>query len=456
MKHKLLLAFTVLTSLVFANPTTLTAQTGRRISLKEAIELSLKNSKELRVSKSKIDEAAAKLREAVERRLPEASVSAAHIRLNRPGFDLKTKSASSNGGGSGSSGAAQQGAGGAPSSASYALLNAALPIYAGYQIRYGIESSKYLEEAARLDADNDRGAVVLNTINAFDNLYKARAAVDLVNESLEGARQRVKDFSNLEKNGLLPRNDLLKAQLQQSNTELSLLDAENNWRLANINMNLMLGLADTTVLTVNETDLLGSPAPLKTVEEYVQLSAQNRKDVAALSYRKKAAETGVKAAKGASQPSVALTGGYVALAVPQIVTVTNAVNIGVGVKYGLSSLWRNAGVEEAKAREKQIEASAEILSDNIRLQVNQAYQNYLSAQKKIDVYQTAIAQAEENYKIVRNKFQNQLATTTELLDADVARLQARLNGAFAKADASVAHRKLLQTAGLLLNTTETK
>jgi outer membrane protein len=72
------------------------------------------------------------------------------------------------------------------------------------------------------------------------------------------------------------------------------------------------------------------------------------------------------------------------------------------------------------------------------------------------VYQTAIAQADENYKIVRNKFQNQLATTTDLLDADVAQLQARLNSAFAKADASVAYNKLLQTAGLLLNTTETK
>ncbi|MCW3110312.1 MAG: TolC family protein [Segetibacter sp.] len=453
MKHKFLSAFVILLFTVFTNNNQLLAQQGRAITLKEAIDLSIKNSKQLKGSEAKIEEATAALREAVERRLPEAGVTASHIRLNSPNIDVKVKSNNTSGG-TGSGGTQQEN--GKPSSATYGLLNASLPLYSGLRIRYGIESSKYLEEAARLDADNDREAVVLNTINAFDNLYKSRAAVDLVNESLEGARQRVKDFSNLEKNGILPRNDLLKAQLQQSNTELSLLDAENNWRLANINMNLMLGLPDTTVLSVNETDLQSAAVQLKTVEEYVQLSSQNRKDVAALGYRKKAASTGVKAAKGGMYPSIALTGGYVAADIPNIFTVTNAVNIGVGVQYSLSSLWKNSQVDQAKAREKQVAASEEMLYDNIRLQVNQAYQNYLLAQKKIEVYQTAIAQAEENYKIVRNKFQNQLANTTDLLDADVAQLQAKLNAAFAKADASVAYNTLLQTAGLLLNQTETK
>jgi outer membrane protein len=218
----------------------------------------------------------------------------------------------------------------------------------------------------------------------------------------------------------------------------------------------MLGLPDTIVLAANENDLQLSDVQLKPVEEYVQLSTQNRKDIAAVGFRKKAANTGIKAAKGENLPSVALTGGYIAANIPNVFTVTNAVNIGVGVKYSLSSLWKSSHIDQAKAREKQVEASEEVLNDNVRLEVNQAYQNYLSSRKKIEVYQTAIAQADENYKIVRNKFQNQLATTTDLLDADVAQLQARLNSAFAKADASVAYNKLLQTAGLLLNTTETK
>jgi outer membrane protein len=453
MKHKFLFARTILVASIFINSTLVLAQPGRSITLKEAIDLSIKNSKQLKGSKARIDEATAALKEAVERRLPEAALSASHLRLNSPNINVKIKSANTNGSGTGTTDPASAGK---PSSATYGLMNASLPLYAGLRIKYGIESSKYLEEAAKLDADNDREAVALNTINAFDNLYKSKAAVDLVNESLQGARQRVKDFSNLEKNGILPRNDLLKAQLQQSNTELALLDAENNWKLANINMNLMLGLADSTLLNVNETDLHPGAVQLLPVDEYVQLSMQNRKDIAAVSLRKKAASTGIKAAKGGSYPSIALTGGYVAANIPNVFSVTNAINIGVGVQYSLSSLWKNAQVEQAKAREKQVEASEEMLADNVRLEVNQAYQNYLSSKKKIEVYQTAIAQAEENFKIVRNKFQNQLSTTTELLDADVAQLQARLQAAFAKADALVAYNKLLQTAGLLLNEVNTK
>jgi outer membrane protein TolC len=246
----------------------------------------------------------------------------------------------------------------------------------------------------------------------------------------------------------------LKAELQASNIELSLLDAENNWKLANINMNLMLGLPENTALTT-DVKSLQSTTQLKGVEEYVQIGLQNRKDVAALSFRKKAASTGVKAAKGEAYPSIAVTGGYVAANVPNLVTITNAVNIGIGVQYNLASIWKNnTKLEQARAREKQVSANEEILLDAVRLQVNQSYQNYLLSQKKIEVYQKAVAQAEENYKIVKNKYDNALATTTDLLDADVAQLQARLNYAFSQSDASVAYSKLLQTAGLL--TTQAK
>ena len=73
----------------------------------------------------------------------------------------------------------------------------------------------------------------------------------------------------------------------------------------------------------------------------------------------------------------------------------------------------------------------------------------MSNRKKIDVYAKAVTQAEENYRIVRNKFNNALATTTDLLDADVAQLQSRLSYTLARADAFVAYNRLLQTAGIL-------
>ena len=72
--------------------------------------------------------------------------------------------------------------------------------------------------------------------------------------------------------------------------------------------------------------------------------------------------------------------------------------------------------------------------------------SFTSAQALVDQ-----EQARENYRIVKNKFDNSLATTTELLEADVAQLQATLSYTLARADAFVAYNKLLQTAGLLNN-----
>lgn len=414
------------------------------LTLPQAIDLSIKNSKQLKGSAAKIEEATAALKEAVERRLPDASVSGSYLRLNNPNIDLKTKKDNSSGGGTTTTTESPK-----PSQAMYGIANVSMPIFSGFRIKYGIESAKYLEQAAKLDADNDKEAIVLNTIDAYNNLYKSKAAVDLVNENLQSAKERATQFSSLEKNGLLPRNDLLKSQLQVSNTELSLLDAQNNWKLANINMDLMLGLPETTELVIDSTSLLAI-TDVKTVEEYVQMALQNRKDLSALDYRKKAAGTAVKATKGEKYPSLAVTGGYIAANIPSVLSVTNAVNIGIGVQYSLSSLWKNGSkVKQAEAREKQVAANEELLSDAIRLQVNQAYQNYLVSRKKIDVYETAIAQATENYRIIKNKYENSLATTTELLDADVAQLQARLNYAFAQSDAVVAYNKLLQSAGVL-------
>ncbi|RYY67157.1 MAG: TolC family protein [Chitinophagaceae bacterium] len=412
----------------------------RPLTLQEAIDLSVKNSKSLKGSEARIAAAQAAVAEARDRRLPDASVSGSYLRLNKPTVNLKTAQSSS-GGGSGEKAS--------PNSAAYVMGNVSLPLYAGGRINYGIQSSQFLEKAARLDAEGDRDEIVANTIDAYNNLFKARAVLLLVDSNLATARERVRELGNQERQGLLARNDFLKAQLAQSNTELALVDAQNNWQLANINMNLMLGLADSTELLPDSASLR-TPVTVKPMADYVQDGLRGRSEVEALGFRRQAAAIGVKAALAERLPSVALTAGYVALDVPKVLTVVNAVNIGLGVKYDIGSLWKNkARVQAARAREAEAAAGIEQLGDAIRLQVSQRYLAYLTARKKIEVNATAVAQAEENNRVIRNKFNNQLATTTELLDADAALLQARLNHAFAQNDAVVAYYRLLQVSGNL-------
>jgi len=420
----------------------MTAQEKKTLSLNEAIDLGLQNSKLLKINQAKIEEATAAAKEAVEKRLPDAKASASYLRVNAVNVDLKTKSNS----GGGTTPPVEQ-----PkvSQALYGLMNVSLPIYTGGKIRYGIESSKFLEKAAMLDAESDKDEVIQNTIEAFANLFKAKTAVRLVQENLNEAQQRTKELTGMEKNGLLPRNDLLKAQLRESNMEYNLSDAENSWQLANVNMNLMLGLPTITELIL-DTANLGKKEDNRVLDDFLNAARINRKDIAAVDLRKKAAESGVKSAKGDLYPSLALTGGYIGLDIPDFLSIPAAMNVGVGVSYNIGSLWKNkAKVQQAEARVKQLTFTEAMMDDNMQLEINKSYLSLMTNRKQIEVSAKAVEQAEENYRIVKNKFDNSLATTTDLLDADIAQLQARLSYTLSRADAFVAYHKLLQTSGLL-------
>lgn len=441
MKHKLTGFFI----LFFLFSLSVQAQEHRTLTLNDAIDLSIKNSKQLKSSQAKIEEATAALTEAHEKKLPSASVSGSYLRLNSANFDLKTKNNNNNGGGNGGNTNETP----KVSQAVYGLLNISLPIYTGGKIKYGIESSTLLEKAAKLDADYQKDEIIQNAIEAFANLFKANSAVRLVNENLLQAQERAKELSNLEKNGLLPRNDLLKAELQTSNIELRLLEAQNNLDVANLNMNLMLGLADETILTL-DTSGIAKANDDRGLVDYIQAALQGRKDVAALDYRKKAAESNVKMIESEKYPSIQLTGGYIAADIPKLLTVTNAINVGVGVSYNIGSLWKTkAKVQQAEARVRQMTLAQSLMEDQVRLQLNKDYLNLMSNRKKIEVYAKAVEQATENYRIVKNKFDNNLATTSDLLEADVAKLQSTLSYTLARADTFVAYHKLLQSAGLL-------
>lgn len=416
---------------------------GRKISLEEAIDLSLKNSKPLKAAQARIQQASANTTISKQKQLPDLSISGSYLRVTQPNIVQAHPPSTP----------------GTPISVNqvaYGLANLSVPIYSGNKLQYGIKSSEFLEKAAMLDADQDKDAVILNTIDAFSNLYKARANLRVIQQNLAQSKSRDVDFANLEKNGLLARNDKLKALLQTANIELNLADVENNLKVTMVNMNIMLGLPEVTVLVPDSTSLV-DPGSVKSIQDYEQLALQNRKDMQALGYRKQASQIGIKTAKADYFPSFSLSGGYVALDVPDFITVTNAFTFGVGLSYNVSSLWKtNAHVSEAKAKLAEVQANEEELNDNIRSQINQAYEALLTAQKKIEVSQVAIENGKENYKIVKNKYDNSLLTVTDLLDANALMLQSEISFELAKADAIVAYNVLLERSGVLAITRNIK
>jgi outer membrane protein len=413
------------------------AQEKKQLSLDEAVQLGIQNSKSLKIDAAKIEEATADLLAAKNRQLPDLSVSGSYLYLPiKPTIDLKIPGVASAGG---------------PSvhQVAYGSANLSIPIYSGGRIKYGIQSAKYLVEASKLSTENDKVAIAYNVAQAYNNLFKANQSIKVLEENLSASQKRDETFLKLENNGVIARNDRLKANLQTSNIELQLLEAKNNYNIANINMDLLLGLPEATEIEVDQ-QYIDEADDVKPVDFYLNEARENRKDLQALDQQRKAAELGTRSAKAENLPSIAFTSGYVAADIPKFLTIYNAVNVGVGVSYNLSNLWKeNSALKQSKAREMQLSATNELLNDNIKLDVNREFQNTDYSKKRIAVFEKAAVQANENYRITKNKYDNGLATMTELLDADAAQISANVGVINAKADAALAYRKLLQTTGTL-------
>ncbi|SFH77403.1 TolC family protein [Halpernia frigidisoli] len=431
--NKSLFAFTLFLGFSFLN-----AQETKMLTLDEAIEMGIKNSKNLKIDQAKISQATADLLEAKNRKLPDFNLSGSYLRLTNANVDLKFLNPTS--GNKTPS----------PSSALIGQANLSLPLYAGGRIKYGIQSAEYLMEASKLKNENNQQAVTYNIAQAYNNLFKANQAIKVLEENLSASAKRDETFLKLENNGLLARNDRLKANLQTSNIELQLLEAQNNYSIATINMDLLIGLKENTILQV-DPNYISEQKDLNFVDYYLTQAQQNRKDLQSLAMQRKAAELGTKSAKAEYLPSIALTGGYVAADVPKVLTVYNAVNVGLGIKYNLGNLWKkNSGYIKSQAIEEELAANNELLDDQIKLEVSRDYQNLNFSNQKIKVYQKAQEQAAENFRITKNKYDNGLSNITDLLDADAANTSAEVNIVNAQADAALAYRKLLQTSGILI------
>jgi len=422
------------------------AQTVKKLTLKEALDLGVTNSKELTISSEKVKEAQAKVSEAKDKVWPEVGVSGMYLHVNTPNIKLPASTTDSNNGDSGS--------GGLSSLTNLhniflGQVSASMPIFNGFKIRNNRIMSEYLAEAAKYDDQTSKNEVLVNTAKALYQYYAVNETRRAIEENLKHETQRVAEFKNLETQGLLPRNDRLKAELQANNVELALTEANNSVQLAEYNIVILLGLPDDTKLELDTTGMF-ELAKLTTWDEYLQSGLTNRTELKSAGLQMKASNAAYKSAKGNALPTVALTAGYINLYIPDVATITNALNAGVSVKWSITgAIHAKHGTQEAKARLAQTEASEKLTQDHVKVEIRQKYLKCQESLDKLAITERAIAQAEENFSISQNKYKQGLLILSDYLDADVALLQARINYATAKSDSMIAYYELQESTGTL-------
>jgi outer membrane protein len=422
----------------------LQAQSVKRLTLKEAIDLGVLNSKQLIVSNAKIKEAQAKLQQAQDKVIPEVGVSGTYLHLNTPNVSFSQES-SSNGGSSDSPLASLA------NLQDVALLqvSASWPVFNGFKTRNTKIMNEYLEQAAQYDAQTTKSNVALTTAKAIYQYYELLETRRTIEENLKQEHQRVVEFKNQEAQNLLARNDRLKAELQMNNVELALTEVNNNVKLAEYNLAILLGLPDETIVEIDTVGMF-ELAKLTTWDEYLQTGLANRTELKSATVQVKAGESGYKIARANRLPTVALTAGYVNAFIPNIVNITNALNGGVSLKYSITgAIHASHGMQEARARVEQAEASRQIMTDQVKVNIREKYLNCQKSLEQLAITEKAIEQAEENFQISQNKYKQGLLILSDYLEADVALLQARINYATTRAESMIAYYELQESVGTL-------
>ncbi|HXB44277.1 MAG TPA: TolC family protein [Puia sp.] len=417
------------------------AQT-KTLSLEEAVTLGVQNSKQLKLSRSKIDQAVNQLAESKDAALPSAKVSAGYShalmlarKLSIPGDTAKSGTIKFP----------------FDNTLYQATLSINEPIFAGHQYRYAKQSADLLIKMSKLDADKDKDEVIFTVINAYLNFYKIKQNQVIVQQNLDDIQSKLDEITKYASQGLATQNDVLRYQLQKSNTELTIIELENNRAIANYNMNILLGLADSTTLQVQ--DVRYKLITENDFNQYMQQALRDRKEFGSIDYQSQIAEVNIKKIHDQQLPMVGVGGNlyYFNLSkafIPASGAFLAPFVVGINASWDISTLYRTKNkINEAKIQQREIQITKDVQTDKIRTEVHQDFMQFHLALERIAVLQDAITQATENERVMESKFHNNLATTTDRIDAQTMLYQSRINLELAKSDATIAYYSLLNSTG---------
>ncbi|MBS3944728.1 MAG: TolC family protein, partial [Melioribacter sp.] len=205
----------------------------RVLTLKESLEIGLRNSKDLKISQSKINYSDAKLSEINSQFLPQFKLFGNYTRLseNIPAFEFTSPFFQN---------AIRVSE---PLYNNYTFkLGFTQPIFTGFKLISSRSAAKYNLQASESDYSKEENEAAFNIYNAYWNYYKADEIENVIAQTLKQIEDHLKNTKNFYDQGLVSKNDLLKLEVQNSNTQLLLIEAENNLKIARMAFNKTIGI----------------------------------------------------------------------------------------------------------------------------------------------------------------------------------------------------------------------
>jgi outer membrane protein len=331
------------------------------------------------------------------------------------------------------------------------------PLFTGLKLLKSREMANLNTDAVREDLSRDQLEMVLQITTAYWNLYRAQKIEEVIGQSVEQVAEHVKDVTNLLKQGLATDADVMKVRVQYSDIKVKHIEAKNSIRLAAMALNSILGNPLETAVMPSDTPTISPGMNIPVLHEELlalQGRARNqRPELKSMQLRCEMSTAGITAAKSGWYPQIFLAANYdYARPNQRIFPVQDrwdgTWDVGVTLQWNIWDwLATHQQTIQAQAALRQAEAGIVQLNDAVALDVAQQYYNAQTAKEKVEVTFEGMEQAQESYRMTSEKFKNGMTSNTDLLDAEMALLQAKLTHTQSIVDCTLALARLKKAVG---------
>lgn len=423
--------------LLAVTPFAATAQTQRGMTVSELFSLIESGNAALRTQKAGVETASHAVEEAMSRRLPDVS---AQLSGAYNGNVVMTDRDFSNACGFSS-----------PHFSNSFALEAQQTVYAGGALNAGIRLAEVQRRQAENGVDITRQQQRFIALGRYLELLKLDNGIKVYESNISLTEKLIADIKAKYAEGMALRNDVTRYELQMESLRLGLRKLQDSRAVLNHQLCNSLGLTGVTIV------------PDQTVADHTsadegQDAWQARAAASSPLMRQSAlgidaAEEQLAIARSDLMPKVSVFAadnfsGPFTYDLPPVDKNINIWYVGVGIRYSLSSLFKsNKSVRRAKAAVQQSRDNSVAVAESVNNSVQEAHTLYRQSFIDLRTQQKSVELASQNYQVMNDRYLNQLALVTDMVDASNMKLNAELQEVNARVNTVYAYYKMKYVAG---------
>ncbi len=306
-----------------------------------------------------------------------------------------------------------------------ATLKLSYNLFNGFKDSALKDSAKYLSQYSQYSLNATKQDIVLNTKTAYINYLDKQNALETYKSAYTLFQEQFEDSQNRYNQGLIARNDLLQVQVNMSSAKQNVVKAQGDLKVASFNLSNILGginLENENIEKLNEQSLQ--------ITNYDEKILENRSEIQALKANLNSIKELEKSADSGYYPKVDASlssNKYFDEVSKKIEDKEENQNIAK-----INATWNlyNGGYDKSQSaiyKTKYLSATSLLNQTklDIKLQYENAKSNLQVANDNLETSKLALLQANENYSIVKNRFNEGIATSTDLTDANYLLTQAK-------------------------------